>query len=243
VTWLIAAARNLVDLYRRGFLMFAVALPVLMLVMLPEMLQHIAEIHLGMFESREAFRAAGANPLRMGFGIVKVAGLALTFLAAARFWWARDHGGRWWKLGEIRWGAFLAWLILFFVIPLPALALDGRAPAWLLLTANLLLSIASLPLLIAALAALFGQRLPIGKAYRTSWRHLPLLILLLAAAFVPAQFLHQQNHLWALGQPLPIVVALMIFDTLVVGFLAGATGTALYLGYRAMDGTLPGKPA
>jgi ABC-type antimicrobial peptide transport system permease subunit len=39
------------------------------------------------------------------------------------------------------------------------------------------------------------------------------------------------NHDWALGASPIVVWGLMIFDSLLVGLMAGLTGTALYLGY------------
>ena len=64
-----------------------------------------------------------------------------------------------------------------------------------------------------------------------SWAYLPLLLLLLAAGFAPAQILHGLNHSWALGQPPALVWALMIFDSLVVGLLASLVGSAMYVAY------------
>jgi hypothetical protein len=59
-----------------------------------------------------------------------------------------------------------------------------------------------------------------------------LLCVLAAIAFAPSQLLHMVNHKLALGQPLPIVWALMIFDALWVGLFAGLVGSALFVGSR-----------
>jgi hypothetical protein len=58
-------------------------------------------------------------------------------------------------------------------------------------------------------------------------------LLLLAALFMPLQLLHGANHSWAFGQPLPFVCALMLFDSLLVGLMAGVVGAALFVAYRA----------
>ena len=76
---------------------------VLALVVIPEFAQHVVEIRIGMFESAEAARSLQNEPTRWAFGYIKIAGLVLTFLAAARFWWTREHGGRWWDVRDLAW--------------------------------------------------------------------------------------------------------------------------------------------
>jgi hypothetical protein len=44
--------------------------------------------------------------------------------------------------------------------------------------------------------------------------------------------LHGWHHSVALGQPEPIVWALMVWDSLWVGLMAALTGSALFVGYR-----------
>ena len=60
---LIRAGRALVDLYPKGLSLFWLAPAVMGLVVIPEFLQHVVEIRLGMFDSREAFDAAYATEL------------------------------------------------------------------------------------------------------------------------------------------------------------------------------------
>ena len=86
------------DLYPKGLSLFWLAPGVLALVIIPEFLQHVAEIRIGMFDSREQAISVANSPERMVWGYLKVAGLVLTFLAAARFWWVREYGGRWWDV-------------------------------------------------------------------------------------------------------------------------------------------------
>ena len=95
---------------------------VLALVVIPEFAQHVAEIRLGMFESVEQARSLQNDPTRWAFGYVKIAGLVLTFLAAARFWWTREHGGKWWDVRDLAWSRLaLGTLIVFGVGSLPEL--------------------------------------------------------------------------------------------------------------------------
>ena len=228
------AGRALRDLYPKGLSLFWLAPFVLALVVVPEFLQHVAEIRLGMFESREAFTAFAEDPTRMAFGYVKIAGLVLTFLASARFWWTREHGGHWANPGTIAWGRLLLGLLLFMAVPVLPDLVKGRVEPWLYHASVWGLMLLMLPMLFLLLAGLFGDRqTPAAAMWRRAWPWVLLTAVLVALAFGPAQWLHGMNHRWALGASPVLLWALMIFDSLLVGLLAGLTGTALFLGYRA----------
>ena len=228
------AGQALARLYPMGFSLFWKAPLLLALIVVPEFVQHIVEINLGMFDSRESFRALAADPTRMTFGYIKVAGLVLAMIASARFWWTKQHGGHWANLKDIAWGRLLLGLLLFIGIPiLPDLFKEQMDPR-LYQTLVWGLGLIMLPMLFLLLAGLFGDRAtPVAAMWRRAWPWLILTALLAALAFAPAQWLHGMNHRWALGADPGLVWALMIFDSLLVGLLAGLTGTALYLGYAA----------
>ena len=228
------AGQALARLYPLGLSMLWKAPLVLALVVLPELIQHVVEIRIGMFDSRERFMALANDPTRMAFGYVKIAGLVLTFLAAARFWWTREHGGHWANPKEVAWGRLLLGLLLFAGIPSLAELAKPHVDAWLYQTLASGLSLVMLPMLFLTLAGLFGDRAtPVSAMWRRAWPWLLLTTLLAVLAFGPAQWLHGMNHKGALGAAPALVWVLMIFDSLVVGLLAGLTGTALYLGYAA----------
>lgn len=113
------AGKALLDLYPKGLSLLWLAPGALALVVLPEFAQHVAEIRLGMFDSREAFIALAEDSTRMAFGSVKIAGLVLTFLAAARFWGIKQYGGHWADPKTVAWGLLLIGLLLFMGIPAP----------------------------------------------------------------------------------------------------------------------------
>lgn len=231
---LIRAGQALLQLYPKGLSLFWLGPATVALVVVPEFAQHVAEIHLGMFDSRAAAVAASDAPLRMGFGYAKIAGLVLAFFATARFWWTREHGGRWWDIRAIAWGRLLAGIVIFFGIgSLPELLKGGIdeavrqwiAAAW---------TVALLPALFILIAGLFGDRdTSIRDMWRRAWPWLLLTAALLAIGYAPAFWLHGMNHKWAIGASPTVVWGLMIFDSLLVGLIAGLTGTALYLGYAA----------
>jgi hypothetical protein len=229
-----SAGRALIELYPKGVSMLWLAPAVLALVVIPEFAQHVVEVQLGMFDNVEAARSIQNDPTRWAFGYVKVAGLVLVFLAAARFWWSREHGSRWWDVRDLAWSRLaLGALIVFGVGSLPELLggqIDERTVkivgiAWMVLT---------LPGLFILLAGLFGDKVtPIAAMWRQGWPWLLVTALLLVAAFAPASWLHAMNHRWAMGAGPVILWGLMIWDALLVGLLAGLVGTALHLGYAA----------
>ena len=228
------AGLALARLYPMGFSLLWKAPLVLALVVIPEFVQHVVEIQLGMFGDKAQRMAAGASPTRMAFGYAKVAGLVLTFLAAARFWAARERGVPWYRLSDIAWGRFALGFLLFGLLPvLPVLfvAQIGKSNADII---GIVITIVLLPAMFLLLAGLFGDRTTSVRAmWLRSWPWAVLTALLLVLAFMPAQWLHGKNHEWAFGAQPAIVWALMIFDSILVGLLGGLTGTAFYLGYAA----------
>ena len=228
------AGLALARLYPMGFSLLWKAPLVLALVVIPEFVQHVVEIQLGMFGDKAQRIAAGASPTRMAFGYAKVAGLVLTFLAAARFWAARERGVPWYRLSDIAWGRFALGFLLFGLLPvLPVLfvAQIGKSNADII---GIVITIVLLPAMFLLLAGLFGNRTTSVRAmWLRSWPWAVLTALLLVLAFMPAQWLHGKNHEWAFGAQPAIVWALMIFDSILVGLLGGLTGTAFYLGYAA----------
>ena len=228
------AARAAIELYPRGLKLFWLAPAVLALVVVPEFAQHVVEIRLGMFESEEAFRALSNDPTRWAFGYAKIAGLVLAILASARFWWAREAGHRWYDVRRIAWGRLILGFLLFGLVPVaPELAgrwIGEQAVFWV----SIALSLALLPMLFLMIAGLFGDRATrLSSMWRSAWPWLVLTAVLAVSGFVPAAWLHQLNHRWAFGMEPALVWALMGLDSLLVGLLAGLTGTAFYLGYAA----------
>lgn len=233
----------LIDTYRRGLWLFALAPLVVALVIVPEFAQHVAEIQHGMFDDRAGALAFANSPLRWQFGAVKLTGLALTFFVAARFWYCHDHGGRWWRPGDIAWGRVLLAAGLFMLISSSTHPLRGHVHDSWLDGADLALSFAILPLVFYFLSGLFGdRRISLATLYRRSWPYVLLLLILLVTAFGPAQMLHGLLHKWAIGQDRWLIWTLMTIDALVVGLLASLTGAAFYTGYAAMTRRLETIP-
>ena len=74
-----------------GSLAFLAACPLLALVpVVFELLQHVAEVHIGMYDSIAAAKALEHHPLRMALGMVKVLALLIPTYWITRFVHTRD---------------------------------------------------------------------------------------------------------------------------------------------------------
>jgi len=230
-----ASWRYLKLLYSRGFALFALAPLIIAIVTIPEFVQHTAEIRLGMFDDIETARGVANGAERWAFGYAKLAGLLIGMFGAARFWGLRDRGaGRWWSPRDIVWMPLAAGLVLFLFVPsLPDL-IHPWLPEWAYQTLYWGLSLAVIPFLFVILGALFGDRSvgPFANYWR-DWRWVPLLLLLLVAAYAPAMGVHYGLHRLAMGLPRLAVWPIMAVDALVVALLASLAGAAFSVAYRA----------
>lgn len=208
--------------------LWRIAIWIPLLVVLPELFQHGVEINLGMFDSRAAFKALSADPQRMLFGYLKVAGLVLAIIAAAGYWSRR--GGH-----KVRWAAAGIALLLNVIPFVLLLPIEGHVsePVWMVI--NVAVSIAAFPLLVLLLGALFGdQAMTLSNAYRNGWGKAVRIALLVPLGWLPLSPIHQYNHFLAMGQPQGIIWALMVWDSTIVGLMACWAGTALHHGYRGV---------
>lgn len=219
---------------RDGFRIWWLAPLVPLLVVLPEAIQHVAEIRLGMFESRAQAIAVSGDPRRMVWGYLKIAGLVLAILAAVRFWAARRSGGTWWNLRGLAWRQLGIAIALIGLTAVPGLLLEPRigeqATGWI----DTGLMIATLPLFALLVAGLAGDRTAtLAGVFRTGWLAALRIALFAAAVWLPLAWLHGMNHRWAMGAAEPLLWLLMSFDALVVGLLATMAGTAIHHGYAS----------
>jgi len=228
-----AIGRAIWDSYRRGAKAITAAPALLAIAIVPEFAQHVAEIHLGMFVSGDAFHAHGNDPLRWAFGYPKVAGFLITILMVARFW----------AVGSVKRallvppGALLrlvAAIIVSGALAWPFSWLGGQGLPMAVNMPNQAVSLViQAGITIYMIGALLEDRSITPRRAFTALLPASLIVtLLLVLAFAPAQGVHLANHKLAIGRPTVIVWALMIFDSLWVGFFAALTGSALFVGYR-----------
>lgn len=203
-----------------------------LLVVVPEAIQHIAEIRIGMFESRDMARAVSDDPRRMVWGYLKIAGLVLATLAAIRFWGAQRSSQRWWDLRGLAWRELLLSFGLLVLLMIPGLLLQSwfnaeQTAKWV----DGATQIAGLPLFVMLVAAIGGDRSTgLRQVYRHGWLPAFRAAIFVVAVWLPLIWLHKMNHRWAMGSADVQVWALMAFDSIVVGFMAVIAGTAIHHG-------------
>lgn len=213
-----------------GLSLFWLAPIIPLISIIPEFAQHVAEIRLGMFDSKDAFNAEAMSEERWFFAYFKIAGLLIAVLAAARF--LGGAGRHWWDLRTIAWKQFLIALALNIAVTLVGVGIEKATDAGVPAAASIAFQIATLPLLIYLVGPLYGDRdMTLRKAYTVGWIATAMAALFSLLAWGPAQLLHQYNHTLAMGQNDAVVWALMVWDSLLVGLMACWMGAALAAGY------------
>jgi hypothetical protein len=212
-------------------------------VVLPEAVQHVAEIQLGMFASREAFMAHADGWARMSFGYVKIAGLFLCIFLSARFVYCGTvRGALLMPRRDLGRTLFAFAIGLAASLPAEWAAQTGQPPFvyWPVVTLSWGVSML---LLVYMIGVLIGDReMTLRTAFTRGWKVLPPLAILTLAAFWPAATLHTSAHKLALGAEPLLVWTIMAADSLLVGVLAALIGSALAVGYRLGAGARATPP-
>lgn len=204
---------------------------------LPEMVQHVAEIKLGMFASKAAFNALAMDPTRWAFGYGKITGLFMSILAALLFWANRERSARWWNLGGILWGAVLGSVALQVAISLLGVGITRLLPGMEGQAINIAISLATLPLLIWMIGGLLGDRaMTLAASFHSGWFAVLRIIVFVGLPYFLLMGVHMGNHYLAFSQSPAVVWTLLIWDSLVVGTMAALMGTALHHAYRPLGG-------
>lgn len=226
--------RLMLETYRRGFAAVRLVPGLLLVAAIPEFIQHIVEIRMGMFASGATARALANSALRWDFGYFKLAGLALALILVARFW-SKDRSWR------------AALLVPPRVLGHAATAVAVTVGLGLLLAPQLLVlpmpldmsrSVVSAILQTGLFAWVVGivledRTLTLRNAFTERFPSAVVITLLFAAGMLPLQFVHGLDHRFALGQPAAVVWALMTWDALLVGVMAMLGGSGIYLGYAS----------
>lgn len=227
-------AADFLAVLRDGIRIWWLAPLIPLLMVVPEAIQHIAEIRIGMFDSIEAARALADDPRRMVWGYVKVAGLMLAILAAIRFWNARARGKQWWDLRDIAWRAVGVSVLAIIVTSVPEWLLEGQVAPAVSNAVTLVITLATLPVLVLLVAGLAGDRTAtLAGLFCSGWLAAARIALFFVLCWLPLSYLHTANHRWAMGAAQPLVWALMAVDFLVVGLMAVMAGTAIHHGYSS----------
>lgn len=234
-----ALVRRLLHVLRDAFRLWWLAPAIPLIAVIPEFAQHVVEINIGMFDSREAAKALSDDPTRWAFGYAKLTGYLIAILAATRFWAARRQGLAWYSPWGIAWKVFgLALVLNGLFMALSAVFADplkGAVGEMATNAISLALNLVTLPLLVLLVAGLVGDKsATLASVYRTGWGAAFRIVLFSAVVLVPLMALHSYNHELAFGAHPALVWALMVFDSLLIGLLAAGWGTAIHHGYLSL---------
>ena len=223
------------DVWQDAFRLFWLAPIIPLIAIVPEFIQHVVEVQIGMFESRDAAIALANDPTRWAFGYAKLAGYLIAILLTIRFFAARRAGQKWWSASGLAWRvlaiAFAANVAISAALAGVEFLLEG-APDITKQIITLAVTIATMPFLVWLVAGLVGDKAAsIVQLYRTGWLAALRIVVFSAMVLLPLMWLHGANHDWAFGAASPIAWSLMVFDSLLVGLLAAAWGAAIHHGY------------
>lgn len=206
----------------RESLAFLFACPLLALIPVAfEMLQHVVEVRIGMYDSPEAAVATESHPLRMGFGFLKVAALTLPFYWATRFF-ARHRDAAFARRADRAATQGFALVLLFSLamaaIQLFALPRDNAA---------ILIITTVLSYIVAVLLARWYAGAPLGlsalgpsRSAKAMARHVPWGFAFLIVAILPLMIPHYALGAFAILGPRSLLWPVLIVDSLLVGWLA-----------------------
>ena len=209
----------LVAAHRDSFA-FLLACPLLAAVPVAvELIQHVVEVRLGMYDTIAQAKAVDGHPVRMAFGFAKVMSLAITAYWVTR-WLAWDdpaRAGRWDGRAARLFAGVIAFQAVVTAVQLFLLPRTGPA-----LAGGFAFGAVSGPLLVAwgAAAALGNAAIgPLGSvrlmAPRFGWTLAYMLVVLL-----PLMVVHYALGAAALLGPKPLLWPALVADALVVGWLA-----------------------
>jgi hypothetical protein len=237
--WSLQRLREVAELFRLAVKLPLAAPFIFALVAVPEFVQHVVEIHLGMFAVGDTVAPGRETDIRTIFGIIKVVALCLGIMLTLRFWTSggKLHAALLPGRAQIRQLALV--FAVFLVTGLPGLFLEAQARRIFDIVSGFVTMFG----LLWFFAALAGVEMSLARSARRTIPNLPRMVILLPAAWMPLAWLHYQLHLIARHQAEWLVWGLMTVDALVVGLLAAAAGAALFILIRSADDSKPGLPA
>ena len=227
--------RVVIDTYRLGLTTWRAVPGFIAISAIPEFAQHIVEIRLGMFASRDAAHALANDSLRWDFGYAKIAGLVIAMILIGRYWAV----GRSWRRALFIPLPTIAYLLLAIAVFMgTAFLLSSRVfalPTVLDIARSVVSFIVQTGLIAWIVGIVFEDKtITLSGAFTERFpTAIVITALFFLAMLVPGQFIHGLDHRFALGQPAPVVWTLMTFDSLVVGTMAALAGSALYVGYSS----------
>jgi len=238
--------RQTLESYKLAFIFIGLALPLVMVPVFFEALQHFVEFHLGMFalEKGDVF-SNQKHAIRIAFGMIKVISLMFIFLVLPRFFlkdytrnnivsFTRQNASALLKgliavLVMMLWVFLIGPVILAFLMP----SLSALKATLLLLFSPFLVMFIFSKAVNNWMAGLWGLPLPAAdqhKAINNAIYGIGFIVQI--AAIFPAMALHYWLGFNAMGATGTTLAILLILDSLVVGLLACLMASCVFVLFR-----------
>lgn len=216
----------------RGSIAFLIACPLLALFpVVFELLQHVVEVRIGLYDSVAAAKATEHHPLRMAFGMVKVLSLIIPGYWVTRFLAFGDarraraiESPALWLFGSVVAFHTLLAAVQLFVLPqtlpvtLVTLALGQvigcLIPAW------------------TVAAALGNRAIGPGRSVAIMAPHMPWTFVVLLLSILPLMIPHYLLGAVALLAPKLWLWPALVLDALLVGWLCAVMAAGVYVTAR-----------
>ncbi len=213
-----------------GSIAFLIACPLLALIPVAcELLQHAVEVHIGMYDSIAAAKAVEHHPLRMAFGMLKIAALTVPIYWVTRFLPRRDarFAATFDPLAVRLFATFLVFALAFEAIQL----LVMPKSVWPMAAMFVVGEIGTILILAWAVAVALGNRaIGIRASIAIMVRHIPWTFALAMVAIIPLMIPHYAFAAIAITGPKILLWPILIVDSLLVG---GITAVMAASGYYA----------
>ena len=200
-------------------------------IVLWEFAQHVVEVRIGMFASKDAARAVGDHGARMAFGWIKMISIYVGMFFVIRHFAGQRDGRRLDPNGQAakRFAPYLVYSLIAFAAIFYARQLVAEPQVDTLRTSVGLAQMLIEPLImIWVVAAATDGRIggPIGSIRQTGLLYLlalPLFLLIRA----PVSLLHAALNDWAMGTEGAQLWSLLAIDSLVVGVIVAIVPAAM----------------
>lgn len=212
-----------------GSIAFLIACPLLALFpVVFEVLQHVVEVHIGMYDSIASAKALEHDPLRMGFGMLKVISLIVPAYWVTRFLAWRDPqlAARFDPVAVKLFAGFFLFQVALAALQLFVLPTMG----WFLLGGFVGGQVVGILIAAWGVAAALGN-VAVGPtaSVRLMARHIPWTFAFSLVAMLPLMVPHYVFGALAIVGPKALLWPVLIVDSLLVGWLAALLLAAVYV--------------
>jgi hypothetical protein len=216
----------------RGSLAFLIACPLLAMVPVAfEILQHVVEVRLGMYDSLEAAQALDGNSVRLAFGFVKTVALIVPYYWVTRWLATKDQrfAARF-DLAAVRpFSGYLLVIAALTAVQLFAVPRTGTATA-IAFVVGVIISILFAGWGIAS--ALGNARIGPVKSTAIMAPQLLWTFALFVLGMLPLMVPHYAFAILAIVGPKPLLWPILIVDSLLVGWLTALLVAMAYFAVR-----------